>query len=78
MNYSNKTEQVIIEALQAARVDVRYPITVNTSNKQDDYDVCCNYMSTGVRIPADKIDEFDFRELEEKQIFLHKTWHWCD
>ena len=76
MRYTNKTEQVIMEALQKANVEIRYPISVNSSNKQPDCDICCDFMSTGVHIPKDSIDEQDFYQLQEKRIFFHKTWHW--
>lgn len=73
----NQTQQHVIELLKSNEVKIVNPIMLTKTQLVDYYSVSCNYMSTGIHIPENEINEQELKEKCEdyKYIFiLNKVW----
>ena len=75
--YVNKSHQVVMEALEQAKIKITNPIMLTANQYQDYWVISCNYMGVGINIPRNSIKEDEILELPHDQlprIILNKVW----
>jgi hypothetical protein len=75
--YVNKSQQVIMEALEKANVKIKNPIMLTADQYMDYYCVSCNYLGVGINIPKNMIDEDEIRAIPDDgkyRFVLNKVW----
>jgi hypothetical protein len=75
--YVNKSQQVVMEALEQANVKIKNPIMLTANQYMDHYCVSCNFMGVGINIPKNMIDEDEIRAIPDDgkyRFILNKVW----
>lgn len=75
--YVNKSQQVIMEALEKANVKIKNPIMLTADQYMDYYCISCNYLGVGINIPKNMIDEDEIRAIPDDgkyRFILNKVW----
>lgn len=82
IEYQNESHKVIIEALNSAGIQIKNPIMLTVNQFDKEYGVSCDYMSVGVHIPKNRVDENEIRSIDEEKagyrFILNKVWYQVD
>lgn len=75
--YVNKSHQVVMEALEQAKIKITNPIMLTANQYMDYYCLSCNFMGVGVNVPKSEIDEDEIRAIPDDgkyRFILNKVW----